>query len=139
MYGFDGELPAEYAANGAAGAPQKQYGYRDGQLLIVAEAGGGGSSSPNVTWTNAVGISVAANNLTKTAGDDWSNARASSTQAINSGNGYVEFTASETTTYRMLGLGEFDERSDACNGRCASRPNPTQRLRGEPNRASSER
>ena len=54
-----------------------------------------------------MGVSVAGNNLTKTAGDDWFNARASSTQAINSGNGYVEFTASETTTSRMLGLGEF--------------------------------
>ena len=107
VYGFDGELLAEYAASVAAAPPQKEYGYRDGQLLIVAEAGGGGSSSQNVTWTNAVGVSVAANNLTKTAGDDWSNARASSTQAINSGNGYVEFTASETTTHRMLGLGEF--------------------------------
>ena len=107
VYGMDGELLAEYVASGAVGAPQKEYGYRKGQLLIVAEAAGGGGTSQNVTWTNAVGVSVAANNLTKTVGDDWLNARASSTQAINSGNGYVEFTASETTTHRMLGLGEF--------------------------------
>ena len=35
VYGFDGELLAEYAANGAVANPQKEYGYRNGQLLIV--------------------------------------------------------------------------------------------------------
>jgi RHS repeat-associated protein len=37
LYGFEGELLAEYAANAAAGGPQKEYGYRNGQLLITAE------------------------------------------------------------------------------------------------------
>ncbi|HKR60080.1 MAG TPA: RHS repeat-associated core domain-containing protein [Pyrinomonadaceae bacterium] len=37
VYGIDGELLAEYAANGGATAPQKEYGYRNGQLLITAE------------------------------------------------------------------------------------------------------
>ena len=36
VYGFGGELLAEYAANGAAGSPQKEYGYRNGELLISA-------------------------------------------------------------------------------------------------------
>ena len=62
----------------------------------------------NVNWTNVLGVSASGNNLTKTASStDWHNAHASSTQAINSGDGYVEFTASETTTNRMLGLGQF--------------------------------
>jgi YD repeat-containing protein len=39
VYGFDGELLAEYPVNGAANQPTKEYGYRDGQLLISAEAG----------------------------------------------------------------------------------------------------
>ncbi len=38
IYGIDGELLAEYAANGAVGSPQKEYGYRDGQLLVTAAA-----------------------------------------------------------------------------------------------------
>jgi hypothetical protein len=38
VYGMDGELVAEYAASGAVGSPQKEYGYRNGQLLITAEA-----------------------------------------------------------------------------------------------------
>jgi RHS repeat-associated protein len=39
VYGLDGELLAEYAAYGAASSPQKEYGYRNGQLLITAEPG----------------------------------------------------------------------------------------------------
>ena len=36
-YGLGGELLAEYPANVAAAKPQKEYGYRNGQLLITAE------------------------------------------------------------------------------------------------------
>ena len=36
IYGFEGELLAEYAANAAVDNPQKEYGYRNGQLLITA-------------------------------------------------------------------------------------------------------
>jgi YD repeat-containing protein len=36
VYGLGGELLAEYAANGAFANPQKEYGYRNGQLLITA-------------------------------------------------------------------------------------------------------
>ena len=37
VYGFAGELLAEYAANAAPASPQKEYGYRNGQLLITAD------------------------------------------------------------------------------------------------------
>jgi RHS repeat-associated protein len=37
VYGFGGELLAEYPANGAATSPSKEYGYRNGQLLVTAE------------------------------------------------------------------------------------------------------
>src|SRR5437868_3874925 len=36
IYGIDGELLAEYPANGAVASPQKEYGYRNGQLLVTA-------------------------------------------------------------------------------------------------------
>ena len=36
VYGFGGELVAEYPVNGVATSPQKEYGYRNGQLLITA-------------------------------------------------------------------------------------------------------
>ena len=35
IYGIGGELVAEYAPNTALSAPQKEYGYRNGQLLVV--------------------------------------------------------------------------------------------------------
>jgi len=40
VYGLDGELLAEYAASAAPSAPQKEYGYRNGELLVTAESGG---------------------------------------------------------------------------------------------------
>jgi len=46
VYGFEGELIAEYPVNGAASTPQKEYGYRNGQMLIVAEGS-------KVQWTLA--------------------------------------------------------------------------------------
>jgi RHS repeat-associated protein len=35
IYGVGGELLAEYAVGGAPNSPQKEYGYRGGQLLVV--------------------------------------------------------------------------------------------------------
>ena len=54
VYGLGGELIAEYAANSPALSPQKEYGYRNGELLITAEAGsGGGSHSLSLNGTTA--------------------------------------------------------------------------------------
>jgi RHS repeat-associated protein len=44
VYGIGGELLAEYAANAGPSTPQKEYGYRNGQLLVTAE------SSANIHW-----------------------------------------------------------------------------------------
>lgn len=41
VYGMDGELSAEYAANTGPSSPQKEYGYRNAQLLIIATAPAG--------------------------------------------------------------------------------------------------
>ncbi|HEV8589215.1 MAG TPA: discoidin domain-containing protein, partial [Pyrinomonadaceae bacterium] len=45
VYGLGGELLAEYSANAAATSPQKEYGYRNGELLITADAPTGGARS----------------------------------------------------------------------------------------------
>ncbi len=44
VYGVGGELLAEYPTSGAPSSPQKEYGYRSGQLLITAEP------SANIHW-----------------------------------------------------------------------------------------
>ncbi|HZH30464.1 MAG TPA: RHS repeat-associated core domain-containing protein [Pyrinomonadaceae bacterium] len=40
VYGIEGELLAEYAAGAAPSSPQKEYGYRNGELLVTAEGAG---------------------------------------------------------------------------------------------------
>jgi RHS repeat-associated protein len=44
VYGLGGELLAEYAANGSPSTAQKEYGYRNGQLLVTA------GPSANIRW-----------------------------------------------------------------------------------------
>lgn len=56
-----------------------------------------------VSWTNLALVTANTNNLTRPSGAGW-NSGALSTKAISSGDGYVEFTAQETTTYRVAGL-----------------------------------
>src|SRR5262245_1394746 len=59
----------------------------------------------NIAWTALVNVTASGNSLRKTSGcDGCGDAGAVSTQSIASGDGYVEFTASETNTYRAAGL-----------------------------------
>jgi len=55
IYGFDGELLAEYAQAAPPAAPQKEYGYRAGELLVTATAGmtGGGSFNAAANFSAA--------------------------------------------------------------------------------------
>jgi hypothetical protein len=72
------------------------------------EAGAAGSAVlVPVTWTNAVGVSTAGDDLTKTAGQNLWNAGASSVETL-AGDGYVEFTTDENTTSKIAGLGIGD-------------------------------
>jgi len=70
VYGISGELIAEYAATGAPSAPKKEYGYRNGELLITASGAscGVGYTTPK-TW---LGTNGALGHLTGTAeGTNW--------------------------------------------------------------------
>jgi len=58
-----------------------------------------------VNWANPVNVTVTGNTLQKTNGcDGCADAGALSQQKISSGNGYLEFTATETGTFRFAGL-----------------------------------
>jgi hypothetical protein len=79
--------------------------YSQGATLNAAVISGASppSSTGNpVVWTSIVGVTANGNSLVKTGATG--DAGAVSTQQIASGDGYVEVTASETTTYRMFGL-----------------------------------
>ena len=79
--------------------------YTQGATLSNAVVSGASAPPPPpppsgavpVVWTSAVGVTVTGNSLTKTTATGWGNAGAVSTQQIASGDGYVEFTASETS------------------------------------------
>jgi RHS repeat-associated protein len=63
VYGFSGELLAEYAGGAAPASPQKEYGYRGGELLVTA-------SAPATTTTGTssrVNVAAAANGATSSA------------------------------------------------------------------------
>jgi hypothetical protein len=76
-----------------------------GSLVDVGPVWGPAES---VVWTSAIGVTVAGDDLTKTAAHGWGNAGAASTRKIVSGTGYAAFTASETSTSRMVGLSNGD-------------------------------
>ena len=61
------------------------------------------SSVVPVTWADTVGVTVNGNSITKNASNGWTNGGAASLESI-TGNGGVEFTATQTNTYRMCGL-----------------------------------
>jgi hypothetical protein len=58
-----------------------------------------------VTWNATAGIEVSGSSLTKTAADGWTT-DAQSTEQL-TGNGSVQFTVGETTTYKMVGLTSY--------------------------------
>src|SRR4029453_17201250 len=59
----------------------------------------------NIVWTALINVTASGNSLRKTSGcDGCGDAGAVSVQNIPLGDGYVEFTASETNTYRGAGL-----------------------------------
>jgi len=72
IYGMDGELLAEYRASSPASAPEKEYGYRDGQLLITA--------------TGRFNVALAANGAVATASSAHTCCGFSTTGAINGNN-----------------------------------------------------
>ena len=51
IYGLGGELVAETSWNGSTATLQKEYGYRDGEMLIVAESATVRSPGDTNVWT----------------------------------------------------------------------------------------
>ena len=76
---------------------------------MIQDAVLSGSLLENVVWTNGVNVTALGSDLSKREGNAsaW-DAGAVSTRGIVSMDGYVELTASETTTHRMIGLSRGD-------------------------------
>jgi RHS repeat-associated protein len=96
-------------------------------VVVTSSASGAAAALPgiqSVSWQNVVGASVAGNSLTKTAGTGWGNAGASSAQSITAGDGYMELTVSDTTTYRFCGLSNGNSNADYTDVDFAIHPVP---------------
>jgi RHS repeat-associated protein len=67
VYGIGGELVAEYAANTDHSLPQKEYGYRNGQLLVTATIGTGWGNAPSYTAPDPLvtGVEIKLEHLTE--------------------------------------------------------------------------
>jgi len=76
----------------------------------------------NVSWTNPINVTATGNSIQKTSGcDGCEDAGAISQQQILSGDGYLQFTASETTTLRFVGLSVGDTGTTSAEIRFAIR------------------
>jgi alpha-tubulin suppressor-like RCC1 family protein len=74
--------------------------YDPGTAIIDARVG-------NLAWANEVGVTVGGSSLTKTGAVGWTSG-AVSANAIQSADGAMEFTATETNTTRVAGLSNGD-------------------------------
>jgi RHS repeat-associated protein len=71
VYGFEGELLAEYPAGGAAANPQKEYGYRNGELLLTAEP----TAAQENQQQPAMNVALQSNGATATASSELDSGR----------------------------------------------------------------
>ena len=137
IYGMDGELLAEYRAGVPPSAPEKEYGYRNGQLLVtatgrfnVALAANGAVATASTThtccgfsttgaingnnrgpWGNGEGW----NDATPNSVPDWIQVDFAGDKSIDEINVFslhdnytVENTPTETQTFTLYGLLSFD-------------------------------
>jgi hypothetical protein len=137
VYGFDGELLAEYRAMSSASAPEREYGYRNGQLLVtasgrlnVALAANGAVATASSAHT-CCGFSTAGaingnnrgpwgngegwNDATENAVPDWIQVEFAGSKTIDEisvfslhDNYTPENTPTETQTFSLYGLLAFD-------------------------------
>jgi RHS repeat-associated protein len=102
VYGLGGELVAEYPSNGAVASPQKEYGYRNGQLLITASPGTGLPPSSGLAgyWkfdensgTTTADSSGNNNTGTLTSGATWATGQSNAATSFDGVDDYVQMGA----------------------------------------------
>jgi RHS repeat-associated protein len=105
IYGIDGELVAEYAANTSISSPQKEYGYRDGELLITAASSGlkGNWKFDENSGTTAADSSGSSNNGTLTSGATWTTGQSGSAVNLDGVDDYVQVGAQSSLALTNAG------------------------------------
>jgi spore germination protein YaaH len=78
----------------------------DGPAITGVDAALTSVVAQDVVWTQLVNASASGNNVTKSGGQDHvADSGAVSAQLLSAGDGWLEVSAAETTTYRFVGLG----------------------------------
>jgi RHS repeat-associated protein len=137
IYGIDGELLAEYQAGASPSAPEKEYGYRNGQLLVtatgrfnVALASNGAVATASTAHTCCGFSTIGAingnnrgpwgngegwNDATPDSVPDWIQVDFAGSKTIDEidvfslhDDAYVQNTPTETQTFTLYGLLAFD-------------------------------
>lgn len=105
IYGIEGELVAEYAANGAVASPQKEYGYRDGQLLIAATSSGLQGSWKFDENNGATAADASGNNNTGTlsSGATWTTGQSGAAANLDGVDDYVQVGAQSSLALTNTG------------------------------------
>lgn len=96
VYGMDGELLAEYASDAAAANSQREYGYRNGQLLVTASNLRGYWTADENTGTTAADSSGNSNIGTLTSGAGWGVGQSGSAVSLDGANDYVQVGAASS-------------------------------------------
>jgi hypothetical protein len=99
-----GELLAEYAPNAQPSQPQREYGYRAGELLVTADAGSGVTSAGMVGYwklDEAAGSTAAAssglgNNGTLQSGAAWAAGKAGGAASFDGADDYLQVGAASS-------------------------------------------
>ncbi|HEY4423151.1 MAG TPA: LamG-like jellyroll fold domain-containing protein, partial [Pyrinomonadaceae bacterium] len=105
IYGIDGELVAEYGVNSPVGAPQKEYGYRDGQLLITATSSGLKGSWKFDENSGATATDASGNNNTGTlsSGATWTTGQSGAAANLDGVDDYVQVGAQSSLVLTNTG------------------------------------
>jgi hypothetical protein len=82
-----------------------------GSTVRDATISGNWSGAP-VVWDAFDGVTVSGSSLTKTASTAWANGGAVSVQRLESGDGYVEVSAGQNDTHRLIGLSNGNSSSN---------------------------
>src|SRR6266508_304641 len=117
IYGIGGELLAEYAAGAASSSPQKEYGYRNGQLLVIAEPGSGG----NLAWGKATSQSSTGFGGNSSRGVDGNtNGNWSDNSVTHTNNEHQPWWLVDLGSVQQIGTVKLWNRTDCCGERLSN-------------------
>ncbi len=117
VYGIGGELLAEYSAGAAPNAPQKEYGYRNGQLLVIAEPGSGG----NLAWGKATSQSSTSFGGNSSRGVDGNtNGNWGDNSVTHTNNEHQPWWQVDLGSVQQIGTVRLWNRTDCCSDRLSN-------------------